>query len=72
MDNSIVETQEEFKYRLEVVQKDVDFLSKLPVSNLNRCVNNLTIRVTEMRKLKVKILVLYIYIFEKRIYKNEI
>lgn len=52
VDNSI-ETQEDIKYRLELVQKDNDFLSKSPVANLNRVLENLSIRVTEMRKLKV-------------------
>lgn len=52
VDNSI-ETQEEVKYRLELVQKDEAFLSRSPDYNLNRFVDNLSIKVTEMRKLKV-------------------
>lgn len=51
VENSI-ETQEEIKYRLELIQKDPNFLAMTP-SNLNRVFDNLSIKVTEMRKLKV-------------------
>lgn len=53
VDNSIA-TQDECKYRLELVEKDPNFLANAPHANLNRFIDNLSIRVTEMRKLKAR------------------
>lgn len=52
VDNTIAIQEEEIKYRFEIVEKDSSF-SKLPL--INRYFENLSIRVTEMKKLKVSI-----------------
>lgn len=47
-----IQIQENTKYKFEIIEKEAGFLETLDETNINNVLSNLTVKVTEMRKLR--------------------